>query len=157
MGKITHYSTEIEVIPEKRTRRVINDYKNTPGPKPKMTEETLAKLREAWLWGCSDEEACLHANISTKTLNLYQNANPEFNEGKKSLKKNPILKARRTIVDNISTIDNSGKPSTAMWFASRGEMGKEFKEAGLEVEVKFDLSDRLVRAMERKRKALEGI
>ena len=136
--------------------KIDGKYKEVPGPKPKVTGEVLAKLREAWMWGCTDEEACLHAKVSQKTLHNYQNANPEFNEEKKKLKKNPILMARKTIVDNIPVIDTSGRPSTAMWFASRGEMWKEFKEAGLEVDVKFDLSDRLVRAMERKRKALES-
>lgn len=63
-----------------------------------MTEEVLSKLEEAFAWGCTDVEACLHADIAAKTLYLYQEKNPEFIQRKEALKENPILLARSTVI-----------------------------------------------------------
>lgn len=68
-----------------------------------MTPEIVAKLEEAFLWGCSDLEACLHARIGKSTLYNYQNVNPEFVERKEQLKKNPTLRARKCVFDGIES------------------------------------------------------
>ena len=39
--------------------------------------------------GCTDDEACLHAEITPATLYNYQNANPEFLEQQEYWKNNP--------------------------------------------------------------------
>jgi hypothetical protein len=59
-----------------------------------MTEKTVDKLEEAFAWGCTDAEACLHAGISKDTLYKHIKENPDFADRKKALKKKPILKAR---------------------------------------------------------------
>ena len=77
--------------------------KKSVGRKPKITQYTLGKLREAFLLGCSDVEACFYAEIHPDTLYDYQKKNPEYTEQKKLLKSNPILLARRTVVDGLKT------------------------------------------------------
>ena len=62
-----------------------------------MTPEVIAKLEEAFAWGCTDIEACLWANIAEKTLYLYQEKNPEFIQRKESLKETPALNSRATV------------------------------------------------------------
>lgn len=66
-----------------------------------MTEDVIAKLEEAFAWGCSDVEACLWADIAEKTLYLYQEKNPEFIQRKQALKETPILLARKSVANGI--------------------------------------------------------
>jgi hypothetical protein len=66
-----------------------------------MTEEVIAKLEEAFAWGCTDIEACLWADIAPATLYQYQEKNPEFTERKAALKETPILLARSTVVKGL--------------------------------------------------------
>ncbi len=94
-----------------------------------MTTETLAKLRQAFLMGCSDREACLYAEIGLQTLYDYQKRNPEYSEQKRAFKKHPILKARKTIFDNL------GEVKTAQWYLEK----KRPNEFGLRaVKASFD-------------------
>ncbi len=55
-----------------------------------MTVETVNKLEEAFMLGCTDEEACFAANISKQTLYNYQDKNPEFIDRKETLKSRPV-------------------------------------------------------------------
>ena len=71
------------------------------GRPTKMTDETVKKLEEAFLLGCSDLEACFYANISKQTLYSYQEKHPEFTDRKKLLKQNPVMIARKTVVDAV--------------------------------------------------------
>ena len=68
-----------------------------------MTPDIIAKLEEAFEWGCSDLEACGHANIGKSTLYNYQEAHPEFVERKEMLKENPIRKARLSVVSSFES------------------------------------------------------
>jgi len=86
-----------------------------------ITEEVLAILREAFLLGCDDVEACALAGISPATLYNHQKNNIEFLEWKTALKQNPFLLARRTIVENLRR-----DPDFAMKYMER----KKFKEFG---------------------------
>ena len=70
-----------------------------------MTETTLQKLREAFLLGCTDREACLMAGISEKTLYNYQNENINFVQEKERLKANPITEARLSLHKSIKRGD----------------------------------------------------
>lgn len=72
------------------------------GRPKKVTKEVLEKLEEAFLLGCTDREACFYADIALSTLYLYQEQNPEFSERKAELKENPILLARKTVVENLA-------------------------------------------------------
>lgn len=66
-----------------------------------MTPEVIAKLEEAFAWGCTDPEACLWADIAPATLYNYQEKKPEFLERKNQLKEKPVLLARKTVVDQM--------------------------------------------------------
>ena len=67
-----------------------------------MTPETLRKLEEAFALGCTDLEACTYADISKSTLYDYQQEHPEFVERKELLKENPILLARKSVVEALA-------------------------------------------------------
>jgi hypothetical protein len=67
-----------------------------------ITEEVLRKLDEAFAMGCTDLEACLYADISKTALYDYQLEHPEFAERKELLKENPILLARRSVVEALA-------------------------------------------------------
>lgn len=83
------------------------------GRKTVFTENVLQKLEEAFLMGCTDNEACLFADIAPASLYNYQQANPDFLERKKQLKENPVLKARQTVIDNLDNLQN------AQWYLER--------------------------------------
>lgn len=101
---------------------------NKIGKPTVMTPPTLDKLRQAFLIGASDREACLYADISMQTLYNYQKKHPEYVEQKAMWKETPVLKARKTLADNLD------KPEHAKWylerkrkyeFAERKELGGE--------------------------------
>lgn len=71
------------------------------GRPTKMTESTIGKLEQAFAFGCTDKEACLFANINPDTLYSYCKKNPEFSERKELLKETPIMKAKKSVVDNL--------------------------------------------------------
>ena len=83
------------------------------GRKTVMTEIVLGKLEYAFSMGCTDLEACLHADIHPDTLYEYQRKNPEFSERKKLLKSKLILKARETIARNMDDV------KIAKWFLEK--------------------------------------
>lgn len=93
---------------EKRT-----PVKRKPGRPQAIDADVLRQLRQAFLMGCSDEEACAYASIGARTLYDFQTKFPEFSQYKEEWKRNPILKARATIYSNLH------KQSTAQWFAER--------------------------------------
>lgn len=78
-----------------------------------MTDEVLAKLREAFLIGATDKEACGYAGITEKTLYNYQGKHPEFLHKKNAWKDQPILKAKMTVVKSL---DNT---KDAQWYLER--------------------------------------
>lgn len=88
--------------------------KKPVGRPTKMTDLTVKKLEEAFLLGCTDEEACFYAEISRQTLQNYQEKNPDFIDRKEQLKQNPFLLARRSIVSGISE-----NPETALKYMER--------------------------------------
>jgi len=94
-----------------------------------MTPKIIDKLREAFMMGCSDREACIYANIANQTLYNYQQEHPEFLEQKITYKTNPLLKARKTIFNNL------GEVKTAQWYMER----KEGQETLLDVKTESNL------------------
>jgi hypothetical protein len=79
-----------------------------------MTPEVLAKLKQAFLYGSNDKEAYHYAEISHETFYNYIEKHPEFREQITSWQDEPILKARKKIVDDIETDTN-----TAKWYLER--------------------------------------
>jgi len=97
-----------------------------------ITEEVLAILREAFLLGCDDDEACALAGISRATLYNHQKNNAEFLDWKTALKQNPFLLARKTIVENLRR-----DPEFALKYMER----KKFKEFGPKAHLYVDPMD----------------
>lgn len=74
-----------------------------PAGRPtKMTDSVIKTLRDAYLIGCTDEEACLKAAINPATLYRYFEKNPEFKEKSRLLQENPCIVARQTVFDSLS-------------------------------------------------------
>lgn len=84
-----------------------------------MTEAVLDKLRQAFLIGATNDEACGYADISVKTLYNYIDKYPEFLQQIEAWKNEPILKAKTTVV---KTLDD---PKNAQWYLER--KAKDFK------------------------------
>jgi len=78
---------------------------NPVGRPTVMTPDTVKKLEEAFLLGCTDLEACLVADISKETLYNYQDKNPEFVGRKEKLKLFPIYRARASVMNGIDDPD----------------------------------------------------
>lgn len=79
--------------------------RNKVGRPPIMTPETIAKLEEAFLIGCTDAEACFMAGISQSAFYRYQENHPEFKDRKEALKENTAIQARREVLEAISNHD----------------------------------------------------
>ncbi len=92
--------------------------KNVGGRPSVITEDALTKLRQAFLMGCSDIEACLFAEVSKASLYRYQDEHPEFRDQKEEWKEQPTLKARATIYKTLNT------PDTAKWYLERKKKGE---------------------------------
>ncbi len=71
-----------------------------------VTPEKIDKLEYAFSLGCSDLEACFHADISKSCLYEYQKRHPEFVERKERLKANPVLKARISAIQGLEEDHN---------------------------------------------------
>jgi hypothetical protein len=67
-----------------------------------MTKEVVNKLEEGFSMGYNDEEACLWADISPRTLYNYCRENPEFGIKKEVLKRKPKMIAKRTIMSGMA-------------------------------------------------------
>lgn len=89
--------------------------KSNAGRPTVMTDEVLEKLKQAFLWGCSDREACLYAEIDPQTLYNYQTDNPDYSSKKQMWKENPILKARAVVVKAME----SGDKDASKWYLER--------------------------------------
>jgi len=86
---------------------------NKPGPKFKITDDVLARLRQAFLMGCDDEEACAMVEINPATLYRYQEEHPDYASQKEAWKKNPIVKAKATVYKSLD------EKETAKWYLER--------------------------------------
>lgn len=75
--------------------------------------ETMAKIKQAFAIGATDEEACAYAKIGTSSLYRYQEQHEDFREEKERLKKEPILKAKNTVVQSLDNV------SDAQWYLER--------------------------------------
>lgn len=92
-----------------------------------MTPEVLKKLKEAFLIGCTNEEACFWAGIGTTAYYDYIKLNPEYADDVEQWKRNPIIKARNTIYKSIEN------PDTAKWYLerkSKDEFGSRLEMTG---------------------------
>ena len=86
---------------------------NPVGRPSVMTQETLDKLKQAFLIGATDAEACLYADISDDVLYKYQRENPEYIKKKAQWKHNPFMKARTTVYKGLD------QAPVAQWYLER--------------------------------------
>lgn len=80
-----------------------------------MTEEVLAKLKEAYLSDATDSEACHIAEIAQATLYLHQKAHPYFLEKKLAWKNMTKYRAKKVVATDIQ----SGDKDTSKWYLER--------------------------------------
>ena len=113
------------------------------GRPTKMTPETLKKLEQAFLLGCTDKEACLYSNISHQTLYNYQEKHPEFVERKALLKKNPVLQARKSLMNGIAD-----RPELGLKILER--LTKEYKLKS-EVDVRSDSFESVLKRLKKEK------
>lgn len=91
-----------EEKPKNKGGRPTNASLVDKGGRPTVfTDEVIQKLEYAFTLGCTDGEACLHADISKASLYNYQTANPDFLERKNLLKETPVFKARKSVITGI--------------------------------------------------------
>jgi len=85
--------------------------KNLGGRPTSLTPETLAKLEEGFIFGYTDREACLYANISISTLYRYIEKNPCFGNRKEDLKRSTTMAAKKNIYHEVG----AGDVNTSKW------------------------------------------
>ncbi|MGM0215055.1 hypothetical protein [Enterococcus sp. AZ109] len=85
------------------------------GRPKKITKSLLQKLEQGFLYGFTDEEACLHADISPSTLYNYCKEHPEFLERKEQLKSRPKMRAKLNIVRSLE----NGDVGVSQWYLER--------------------------------------
>jgi hypothetical protein len=85
----------------------------TTGRPSVINDKVLQKLEDAFIMGCTDNEASLYAGISISTLYAYCDRYPSFKIKKEALKDSPTLKARKTVVESLD------KPLNAQWYLER--------------------------------------
>lgn len=107
--------------------------KNKGGRPTVMTPDAIAKLEQAFSMGCTDLEACFHADISKDSLYSYQEKHPEFTERKEMLKDRLIFKARGVVENAVVT----GDKDMAKWYLER----KKKQEFSTRSESKTETSD----------------
>lgn len=120
----------IKKYKEKLTSQLV---KHAGGRPSKMTELILGKLEAAFAYDMTDEEACHYAGIHPSTLYDYKKKNPEFSERAQALKQWPIMLAKITLVNSLTTrrvkkldkrgnlveVDIPGNARIAMWYLER--------------------------------------
>ena len=76
---------------------------------PKLTEDTIRKLEEAFSIDASVKEACYYADISTDTYYRWIKEFPELSDKLERLREKPVLKARQTVVKSLDNPDYAFK------------------------------------------------
>lgn len=89
-----------------------------------MTQRVLNKLENAFKIGCSDREACIHAEISLQTLYNYAKRNPDFLEQKEDWKETLLIAARANVA-GVIMLQESVSDS---WMYLRAKRKGEFAE-----------------------------
>ena len=79
----------------------------------KFDKEIVQKLEEAFAMGADVSAACYYASISRQTYYNWVEENKELAEDLDKLKEKPVLKAYKTLKDNMHKIE------VAQWYLSR--------------------------------------
>lgn len=98
--------------------------KNNPNGEqisPKMTDEAIQKLEQAFAIDATVGEACFYADISTSTYYNWVGANPKLLDKFERLRNKPVLTARQSVVKGL------GDPEFALKYL-KNKRNKEFSE-----------------------------
>lgn len=71
-----------------------------------IDDVVVSKLEEGFLYGLTDEQACLYAGISKATLHRYIDEHPEFWDRKEILKNQPKIDAKITLAKSLKPHDD---------------------------------------------------
>lgn len=71
----------------------------------KQTPESVKKLEEAFAMDATVEEACFYAGISRQAYYEWIKESPELGDRFEALRNNPVLKARKTVVESLNNPD----------------------------------------------------
>jgi len=123
------------------TKRKKESEKLKTGRPTKLTELTVKKLEEAFAIGCNDTEACAYAEITRQTLFNYFEVSPSFLDKRNALKERPILKAKKTIYDDLS------EPQTAKWYLERKAREEFGNSLSIDKYKKFEDGDDMFKIM----------
>ena len=118
----------------------------------------IPKLEQAFSIGCTNDEACIQAGISTSALSRYEQKNNEFRVRKTMLKEKLVLASRNTISQIIterefSKGNNKGVPTQravemSKWFLERKKKDEFGSHSSITAEVKTEaLSEEKKRAI----------
>lgn len=86
-----------------------------------LTEEVIRKIEEVAALDGTVEEMALYAGVHRDTIYARLESDKDFSDRIRELRERPVLKARGTIVKNLTN------PLTAQWYLSRKKK-KEFAE-----------------------------
>lgn len=108
---------------------------------PKITPAVLSKLEEWFAYSLTDEECCLFADISPKTLYRYIEDNPKFRQRKEILKRQPNITAKMNWANEIKKWTyNSSKEWLERKAKSEFSLRQEIQaEVDWNITIKFDL------------------
>lgn len=93
------------------------------------TDEVNDKIKNAFLFGFNNIEACAFAEISEETLYKRLGEDEDFSKKVKLWKQNPFLKAKATVYGKLN------EPDTAKWYLERrrkDEFGTRTEVTGAE-------------------------
>ena len=81
----------------------------------KMTPEKVKELEWYFMLGLTDEEACLLWDLSRETMNKYCQAHEKWREKKETLKRKPIIQAKKNIIEKLNWQDYDA----SKWYLER--------------------------------------
>jgi len=80
-----------------------------------FTQTTVHKLEQAFIIGCSVEEACIVSGVSRSAYYKQLERDPDFTDRMAYFQALPVLVARYTVMKSI----HEGNVKSAMWFLER--------------------------------------
>ena len=107
---------------ELQTSEILTYMKKTVGRPTVMTPVVIGKLETVFSLDGTVKEACFYAGINPDTYFEFMKKNPEYTERFEALRQRPVLKARETVVKEITKNYNN-----AMDYLSR-KAKKEFSQ-----------------------------
>ena len=134
--------------PVKVKYKVNKDWKLATGRPPKRTPEVISKLQEAYLYNCTDAEACAYAWISESTLNRRKDEDEKFKERVHWAKQQYAYNIKRA--SYTRAVNTRTKDSTEILF----RIDSRYKEKQEEKNTTVTIMD-VARIMQEKRLARE--